>query len=448
MLIFLVGVRGAGKTSCIEHLRTRADLNILQPSTTRQPRTAPDTEYDFRSAFDVPMAWEIQVGHHLYGMRQSEVDQIRASDVGITVFEPGNMDRLLRFREASNHEVVIVGLDTISTAAEQLTRVGGDARRAQQQHEIDAQRVIIEEHADLLVTGALAENIAAIESTIRLLRNRGGIVDHQTMLDLLRAGTLLKPYQEDRTQRASYDLRLGDQLLFDGGVVSLTAQRPTFSIPPYSFIIAESLEKADLPKFLSGRFDLRVSHFMKGIILSNGPQVDPGFRGALFCMLYNASDRPVPIKQGEHFATIEFHTTALSTTGSRPTEYHYFQNLQRLSADILERPGSKLLSRIEAVKPGVSKVLSVWTATFAIFAAGLGVLVAWALTTLIDVQKLGADLKRQLEDSKEIVEKLQVERGNLQAEGQKSLTEIKRRAEEAEGILKLLQGEKDQRSGR
>ena len=108
-------------------------------------------------------------------------------------------------------------------------------------------------------------------------------------------------------------------------------------------------------------------------------------------MLYNASDQAVPIKRAEHFATIEFHTTALITDADRPTAYHLFENHQQLDADILERPGSKLLSRIDAVVPRVSKVLSMWTATFAIFAAALGVAVAWSLTTMSDVQKAVAE---------------------------------------------------------
>ena len=76
MLIFLIGVRGAGKTSCLEQLRIHPGLDILQPSTTRKPRSPGETEYDFRTAFDVQMAWAIQVNAEHYGMRQSEIDRI------------------------------------------------------------------------------------------------------------------------------------------------------------------------------------------------------------------------------------------------------------------------------------------------------------------------------------------------------------------------------------
>ncbi|WP_295537640.1 hypothetical protein [uncultured Pseudacidovorax sp.] len=407
MLVFLIGVRGAGKTSCIDRFRGRTDIEVLQPSTTRPPRDATDREYDFRDDFDVPMAWTISVGSHYYGMRQSEIERIAPYHVGVTVFEPGNINVLLGYRLTCKQEVLIIGLDTITSELEQHARVQNNPKRSQTQREIDHQRALLEEHSDLLIRGDAEQIATAIESSISLLRNRGGIVDQRTMLDLMRAGSLLQDYEESSVQSASYDLRLGGHFLFDGHLVAFTDEVPSFSIPPYSFIIVQSAEMADIPKFLCGRFDLRVSHFMRGVILSNGPQVDPGFRGALFCMLYNASDQSVPIKKGDHFATIEFHTTALNTAANRQTQYHLFANFQRLSADILQHPGSKLLKRIDLVKPGVSKVLSIWTAGLGVFATVLCLFVAWALTTLTDVQKSHAELKRQMEDSKENLQKLQ-----------------------------------------
>ncbi len=43
------------------------------------------------------------------------------------------------------------------------------------------------------------------------------------------------------------------------------------------------------------------------MILSNGPQVDPGFKGKLFCLLFNTSNAPVLLKKGQHYATIQFY---------------------------------------------------------------------------------------------------------------------------------------------
>jgi hypothetical protein len=62
-----------------------------------------------------------------------------------------------------------------------------------------------------------------------------------------------------------------------------------------------------MPASIAGRFDLTVSMFCKGLILSNGPQVDPGFKGNLFCLLFNTSNEKIELKKGTHYATIEFH---------------------------------------------------------------------------------------------------------------------------------------------
>lgn len=86
-------------------------------------------------------------------------------------------------------------------------------------------------------------------------------------------------------------------------------------IPPYSFALVTAVEQAIIPSFLVGSFDIRVKLFISGVILSNGPQVDPGYRGALLCMLYNASGSEVCLNRFEHFATLQFQTTATNSKG-------------------------------------------------------------------------------------------------------------------------------------
>ena len=104
---------------------------------------------------------------------------------------------------------------------------------------------------------------------------------------------------------------------------------------------------------MAGRFDLTVSLFFKGVLLSNGPQVDPGYHGALFCMLFNGRDAPAELKMGEHFATLEF-----CALGSRIDGYvgrHQDKALlnQFLAAETGAGPGAILL---DALKPRKSRL--------------------------------------------------------------------------------------------
>lgn len=124
---------------------------------------------------------------------------------------------------------------------------------------------------------------------------------------MLKCGMLLKNAEiNNKVSGASYDLSLGAQYWQDGGKRILDNTNPFIKLKPGDYAIVSSKEIADFPKDIAGRFDLSVSLFCQGIILSNGPQVDPGFKGGLFCLLFNTSNAPITLKQGQHHATLEF----------------------------------------------------------------------------------------------------------------------------------------------
>ncbi len=52
-----------------------------------------------------------------------------------------------------------------------------------------------------------------------------------------------------------------------------------------------------------------------GVLLGTGPQVDPGFSGALSCPLYNLTNMDLTIKRGQDFATIDFEKTTTLLRG-------------------------------------------------------------------------------------------------------------------------------------
>jgi hypothetical protein len=71
----------------------------------------------------------------------------------------------------------------------------------------------------------------------------------------------------------------------------------------------------DLPFYVVGRFNVRVSWVYNGVLLGTGPQVDPGFSGCLSCPLYNLTDLDIIIKRDEDFATIDFEKTTTFLEG-------------------------------------------------------------------------------------------------------------------------------------
>ncbi len=148
-------------------------------------------------------------------------------------------------------------------------------------------------------------------------RERSGVLPGSLIGRLLACGTLLENAEPGKVEGASYDLRLGDEYFYGGQIHRLSDEEPILTLEPYDYAIVTSHEIADLPREISGRFDLTVGLFCQGVILSNGPQVDPGFRGPLFCLLFNTSSSPILLKRRHHYATIEFHKVLWPTAGYR-----------------------------------------------------------------------------------------------------------------------------------
>ncbi len=134
----------------------------------------------------------------------------------------------------------------------------------------------------------------------------GGGLSDRTIKLMLDCGMLLENANERSIKGASYDLLLGDEYYYDGDIKKLTNRKPFLTIEPYDYAIVSCKERAVIPRDVMGKFGLSVKLFCQGMILSNGPQIDPGFHGTLFCLLFNTSNRPIHLKRGEHYATIEF----------------------------------------------------------------------------------------------------------------------------------------------
>lgn len=61
-----------------------------------------------------------------------------------------------------------------------------------------------------------------------------------------------------------------------------------------------------LPDYIALRFNLRIKHVHRGLLLGTGPLVDPGFAGRLFIPLHNLTSEPYSIRGGDGFIWVEF----------------------------------------------------------------------------------------------------------------------------------------------
>lgn len=117
---------------------------------------------------------------------------------------------------------------------------------------------------------------------------------------------LVVPFDPDRLGSARYNLRLGSQYYKDGQYGYLTEEFPDLVIEPFSVVVISTLEKLNTPRFLIGRWNLRIPFVYLGLLWAGAAQVDPGYRGRLFCPIYNLSDKPVILKFKNDIVSIDF----------------------------------------------------------------------------------------------------------------------------------------------
>lgn len=363
-LIVLMGMQGAGKTTALANV---TGALVLKPSTQRAPRFPGEDEYYFETTWDAnAFAWTITRGSFNYGMRNSEIERIET--IGITVFDPEHRNVLASSKVYERFEVVTVGLDTLAFLQEQHRRVGNDQDRVLSDAKFQDQRNVIQA-CDVVLTGSEQVIADALNEIIVLLSGRGGVLSGDSIRKLITAGTLLEGADPQCVESASYDLRLADKYWCQGKYHVLSNESPVAEIPPYSYVLVTAVEQAVLPRFIVGTFDIRVSLFLSGVVLSNGPQVDPGYRGALLCMLSNGSGAPIGLNRGQHFATIQFQTTSLNSKGYT-RQYQGRKTFEGfLDGTTAKRPGGTILEDIKSLRDEYKEFRNLWGTIFGVVLA-------------------------------------------------------------------------------
>jgi deoxycytidine triphosphate deaminase len=142
-------------------------------------------------------------------------------------------------------------------------------------------------------------------------------------------GRIIRPFDPGLLKTASYELTLGTQHLVEGEDRTLSEGDPKLRLPPNSLSFVSMQQVLLLPHYLVGRFDLAIRFIYQGLLLGTGPQVDPGFQGALSCPLHNISNQEIVIELGESFAKIDF-----AKTVPRPPEVQEAWSLLTTERDL------------------------------------------------------------------------------------------------------------------
>lgn len=310
--IILSGTSCAGKSTVAKELEKLGNYSVVKAVTTRSHRKD-DFNYDywkpkdFNKLDDNKLLVSATYSGERYGILKSEYEKVDPNKHPILIITAESADTLISQKE---FEAIWFFLDADDKILEERykTRGGYDKTKLKakkKQNTVDreyaskATYVLKSKEGNL---GSITKLIVALVDSFRI----GGGLSKNIISLMIDCGMLLDNADPKGIKGASYDLLLGDEYYYGGKIKRLTDTSSFLTIEPYDYAIVSCKERARIPRDVIGKFGLTVGLFCQGIILSNGPQIDPGFNGTLFCLLFNTSNQAVHLKRGMHYASIEF----------------------------------------------------------------------------------------------------------------------------------------------
>jgi deoxycytidine triphosphate deaminase len=130
--------------------------------------------------------------------------------------------------------------------------------------------------------------------------------------DYVSATGMIAPFydQPAKLKAASYEVDLlGKYVYWDasGNQHSGTIDRDQpFILEPNSIAFVTLEPYFRLPDYIALRFNLRITHVYRGLLLGTGPLVDPGFAGKLSIPLHNLTTNQYRLTGGEGLIWVEF----------------------------------------------------------------------------------------------------------------------------------------------
>lgn len=122
---------------------------------------------------------------------------------------------------------------------------------------------------------------------------------------------MLHPFYVNKLEGASYEVAMkGDVIWWDEDNVEhkmeLNDSGDTFELKPNSIAFITLEPEFRIPDYIALRFNLKIVHVYKGLLLGTGPLVDPGFVGRLSIPLHNLTANTYVFHGGDGIIQMEF----------------------------------------------------------------------------------------------------------------------------------------------
>ena len=164
------------------------------------------------------------------------------------------------------------------------------------------------------------------------------LLSSEHISDYVRVTGLIHPFDpsEDRLKPASYEVRAQRFIRWDDDgrkVITEVKGNDTYELPENSIVFVQIESKIRLPDYIALRFNLRIKHVHRGLLLGTGPLVDPGFGGELLIPLHNLTSKKYEIKVEEGIIWIEFTKTS-HNYDKWPPQKGKFSSIQSHKTDV------------------------------------------------------------------------------------------------------------------
>jgi deoxycytidine triphosphate deaminase len=133
--------------------------------------------------------------------------------------------------------------------------------------------------------------------------------------DYARVTAMLHPFYAEPAslKPASYEVRPGRKFVrwdeFGKRIELDITKDGIFQLPPNSISFIQIEPKIRLPDYIAIRFNLRITHVHRGLLLGTGPLIDPGFCGVPLIPLHNLTAESFQIRGDEGLIWVEFTKT-------------------------------------------------------------------------------------------------------------------------------------------
>jgi deoxycytidine triphosphate deaminase len=145
---------------------------------------------------------------------------------------------------------------------------------------------------------------------------------------------MLHPFDESKLKSASYEVRPMGEFIYwqkrDGKINRvteiITKDTKAITLPANSISYIQMEPYFRLPLYIAVRFNLRIKHVHRGILLGTGPIVDPGFSGQLLVPLHNLTFTPyelnlTPNDEDDGLIWLEFTKTSYDATSDTLSKF-------------------------------------------------------------------------------------------------------------------------------